>query len=457
MPRTIVVIGGGIAGLTAAHTLQKESDLDIILLEARRLGGKIRTTREGPFLVEHGPDSIFTAKPAALELLAELSLEHEIIEPKGREFSILSKRRLHPVPRPLVSLLSVDNSTLEKVGFLSRTAKLRALREPDVPKGPGRDETIASFFRRRFGNRFSMALAEPMLAGIHAGDPERLSMAALYPSYLGLEQKYGRLAMPEAPELQGSYFSGRRPGFISLRSGLETLPTALAQALDRVDLRAGVRVELIEWQAGRLRIDCGQEHILADAAILALPAYASSTLMREIAPSPSEKLKRIRYVSTAVATLAYDRTALEQELRGNGFLVPTDEPCAITGCTWSSNKWEGRAPEDRVLMRAFMGRDGSFEVMTLSDDALLERAEKELAPVLGGRQAPGFRMLHRWPHAMPQCELGHNELMEEIESELSPLPIRLAGSGYRGSGIPDCIRQGREAAQAILALQRVMI
>jgi len=449
MSETIVIIGGGISGLSAAYTLQQETRSRIVLLEADRLGGKIQTTTEGDLLIEHGPDSVFTAKPAAMELIRELDLESEIIEPQQSEFAVFVGGRLHPVPRAMVSLMSIGSGALERVGFLSAASKRRVLREREVAPGHSADESIASFFRRRFGSRFSKSLPEPMLAGIHAGDPQKLSMAALYPAYLGLEQRAGSLSAPTAPAEPGKY-GGKRPGFISLRSGIQTLSDRLVERLERTEVRLGTQVHGLRRSGGRFQVLTNEGLLEADGLILAVPPYVAAELLRELSPEAAAVIRQVRHVSTAVATFAFPAQAFPDGLRGNGFLVATGEPCAIGGCTWTSNKWAGRAPDGRVLMRAFLGRDGGGpDVENTSDHELLALAERELNRILHPVLSPTFRHLHVWKNAMPQAEVGHLELMDRVQALVQELPLRLAGAGYRGSGIPDCIRQGREAARAI--------
>jgi oxygen-dependent protoporphyrinogen oxidase len=442
----IVIVGGGIAGLTAAYTLGKSGRHEVTLLEATNsLGGKIGTDRAGELLIERGPDSIFTVKPAALQLICELGLEDELIEPQGGEFSILVDGKLHQVPRALATMMRTASGVLEKVGFLSAAAKERVLGERDVPKGSGRDESIASFFRRRFGKRFSTLVAEPLLAGIHAGDPEKLSMMALYPAYLGLEQRQGSLTGSS----QTTPVASGKPAFQTLRNGMGTLVDSLDSSLENVHVRLDANVDAVRRNGAGLVVEA-QEPIEADHVILAVPAWAAARMLSASAPESAAALRRIRFVSTAVVTLAYPRTAFPENLPGNGFLVPYHEPCDITGCTWTSQKWQGRSPEDVALLRVFMGQDGGFNVEEHSDEDLVARAKTSLSRLMRTTLPPTFERLDRWTKAMPQYDVGHLDLLAEAERGLKGMPITFAGSSYRGNGIPDCVRQGREAAEALL-------
>lgn len=444
-----MIIGAGISGLAAAYDLQKEGKIRVVLIESSALlGGKIQTSRDGVLLIEQGPDSIFTAKPWAVDLMTELGMESEFMEPLSSEFSILSKGKLHHVPRALASLMPAASGALEKVGFLSSSAKRRALQEGEVGKGDGKEESIASFFRRRFGRKFSEMVAEPLLAGTHAGDPERLSMAALYPSYVGMERDHGSIAQAAATRA-ASHHGPRKPGFLTLRGGMGAFPRRLAESLDRVEVMTSTRVEALRRSGDGLVVETSAGEIRANKVLLCVPAYAAARLLEDLAPEAAERLAGIRFVSTAIVSLAYPRDAFKPELTGNGFLVPTSEPCPITGCTWSSNKWAGRAPDGTLLIRAFMGRDGGPDVDAYSDDELAKLARETLAKLLKPSKTETFCRVDRWPKAMAQYELGHMDRVAAIEAALGDLPILLVGSSYRGNSIPDCVRQGRAAAEKV--------
>lgn len=450
--KRVVIVGGGIAGLSAAYYLRKSPDMQVTLLErSERFGGKIGTERVGELLIEQGPDSVFTAKPAAVELAIELGMESELIEPQQHDFSILVNGHLFHVPRALASLMPGAASALEKAEFFGASTRRRILREKEAPKGDGGDESIASFFRRRFGRKFSSMLAEPLLAGIHGGDPELLSMKALYPTYLGLEQKKGSLTGPSETAHPAPNATGRKSGFLSLRDGMESLVDRVRENLAGVAFHSGAEVQAIERSGEGLKVFVeGLAPIECEVVVLAAPAPAASCMVRNLASAASASLLKIRHSSTAVATFAYPKSAFHKELHGNGFLVPYTEKCDITGCTWTSNKWAGRAPDDMVLLRCFMGRDGGLNVDDFTDDQLIERAEAEIVRILKPHQPAEYSAVKRWSRAMPQKVVGHTELLEEIEASLEGLPIHLIGASFRSSGIPDCVRDGREIAARLI-------
>jgi len=451
----IVIIGGGVAGLSAAYDLHQDGRHQVTLIECSdRLGGKVVTHYKDGLTIEGGPDSVFTTKPWAVDLMIELGLEEELDEPIGSGFSLLVGGKLHAVPRALASLMPSASTALESIGFLGASARKRILSESNVAKGTGADETIASFFRRRFGNRFSKTLAEPLLAGIHAGSADVLSMKALYPSYIGLEQKHGSLsAVTHSPAQSipnAAPTTHRKPGFITLRGGLQRLIDVLAEKLSGIDLRMNTVVQSIEKTAeGKYRIH-GVDTIEADAIIFSIPAFAVAPLIKDFAPDAVEPLMGIRHASTAVATFAYPTSAFKSELHGNGFLVPADEPANITGCTFSSLKWRDRAPAEIVLIRTFMGQDGGMNVDEFDDEKLLEMAQGTFGKLLKIQEKPLYTTVDRWTRAMPQYDLQHCDRMDRIEQAITDLPILMAGCSFRGTGIPDCIRQGRQAARKLL-------
>lgn len=445
----IAIIGAGISGLAAAYDLQSVKGFEVALFErSPMVGGKIQTAREGEFLIEQGPDSIFSAKPWAVELMRELGMEDELVEPLSSEFSILTKGRLHTVPRALASLIPSASGALEKAGFLSAAAKRRALKESEIGPGGGEDETIASFFRRRFGRTFSELVAEPLLAGTHAGDPEKLSMAALYPSYLGMEREHGSVSQA-AVKRSAAKAPASKAGFLTLRGGMATFPRRLADALTDVRLMPSTEVVGVSKGDHGLALDTSAGPFSVDHLILAVPANRAAKLLQGLSPEAAARLGRIRFVSTAIVTLAYRRDAFPRPLHGNGFLVPFQEPSMVTGCTWSSNKWADRAPAETLLLRAFMGRDGGLCVDDVADEKLIGQASDTLAGLLNPNQAPIFTRVDRWPNAMAQYELGHLARLAELDSALAGLPVSLIGSSYRGNSIPDCVRQGRDVARKL--------
>jgi oxygen-dependent protoporphyrinogen oxidase len=448
----VVIVGGGITGLTAAYYLERDTDADIVLLEgSEQIGGKIQTHRMGDFLVEGGADCVFTRKPWALDLICDLGIEHELIEPQQKEFSMLIGGRLHRVPGGLVTLTYSEPDAVEEADFLSGEAKRRVLNEEEAPKGEGEDESIASFFRRRYGQEFSNLVAEPLLAGTHGGDPERLSVRALYSGYFDLERKYGSLAggMRVRKEAKGEVPHARRPTFISLTNGMRSLIDHLAASLRRTRIVTSAPVTGLASREGGFVVTAGRNYS-ADQVLLAVPAQIAAPLVRPLSAVAADELAEIQHASSAIVTLAFPRADLPSDLRGTGFLVPYTEKCAITGCTWSSSKWAGRAPDDMALLRVFLGRSLADEVKSAPDSDLVATARGALREILSIGTEPALATVQRWPDALPQYEVGHLDRIARIEAELDAFPgLHLAGTSYRGVGIPDCVRQGRDIARRI--------
>lgn len=466
----IVVVGGGITGLAAAYYLQRlqqqaGTPVRLTLIEAQsQLGGKVGTERHDGFLIDTGPDSFLTLKPWALQLCRELGMEGQVVSPSARRFFMLIGGRLHAVPHELVSLVPSRPQALWRASFLSWWGKLRASMEGLVPPARGlEDEPLGAFMRRRFGREFALKFAEPLMAGIHAGHPDRLSMAAVYPLYWEMERQHGSITRGilhlRRQRQKGSASRDASP-FVALRDGMGSLVERLQQSLREVQvLRSTAVVGVTPLPGGGVHLSLATgEPLRADAVILTVPAYTAAEWLQPWNAKAARLLQEIPYASTAVVSLAYRRQGVQHPLDGSGFLVPRTEPLPITGCTWSSSKWEGRAPADHVLLRVFIGYAGADQIVEQQWDDLLARvAHDALCPLLGIREEPVLARVHRWLKAMPQYEVGHTARLKQLEEALSPFPmVLLAGAAYRGVGIPDCVKQGREAAEKAwqYALQR---
>jgi oxygen-dependent protoporphyrinogen oxidase len=474
----IVIIGGGITGLTAAYTLDQEGDCEVILLEAGpRLGGKIATQRipwhDSTLVVEEGADALFSRKPWALDLAEELGLAHELVEPQAKEFSMLIDGKLHRVPAGLVTLTYSDTDAIDRADFLSNEAKASVAREAHVPKGEGDDESIASFFRRRFGEEFSRVIAEPLLAGTHGGSPETLSMKALYPAYFDLEREHGSLAAGTANHKPTPPPTGIRGNtFLSFRNGMGTLVETLSTRLGKTQTHLNTPVAKIsgpptlflegESEKGRganqtsakqlltVTTDDGREWVANDV-ILAVPSHQAAKLVAESAPKAANLMANIKHASGAIVTLAYPADAIPGGISGTGFLVPYHEDFPLTGGTWSSVKWPNRAPSDTILVRLFLGRSEGLNLETETEETIVKIAQNAFERLCTAKQSPIFRTMQRWIQSLPQYEVGHLECLVGIDAALTPLRgLHLAGTSYRGVGIPDCVRQGREVARSVL-------
>jgi oxygen-dependent protoporphyrinogen oxidase len=462
----VVIVGGGIAGLSTAYALQKQAEaaglpLRLTLVEAdNRLGGKIITRRRDGFVIEGGPDSFITQKPEAVALCRELGLGDQLIgtSEAARRVLIVQRRRLLEMPEGVRLVVPTRLWPFAVSPLISWPGKLRMAMDLFIPpRTDDGDESLADFLRRRLGQEALEKLGEPMMAGIHVADAERLSLLATFPRFRDIEKKHGSLIMGmlAARRQAPSTRNGKRPSiFVTLRDGLDGLIEALTRAF-RGEVMLGTRlVELRHRPAGdpRFTLHCDDGRVLhADAVILASPARDSARLL---APWPelAGELAQIRYLSTATLSLAFERAAFEHPLDGSGFVIPRRERRTMLACTWTSTKFAGRAPTDGVLLRAFIGGpDG--EAAALADEAdLVAAVREELAELMGVRAVPLFHELFRWPHANPQYDVGHLRRVDQIEQMAAAiLPgLFLTGSAYRGVGIPDCVAQGQQAAEKAL-------
>ena len=482
---SVVIVGGGITGLAAAYRLAQApagAALKITVIEsAPRLGGKIKTYRERGFVVEQGPDSIFTRKPWALELIRELGLEGHLVaqSPEAKTSYIVRGGRLFPAPQGWTQLTPASVRSVAKSRLISLRGKMRMAADLFIPAGtrrPDEDESTAAFFARRLGREAVDYLVDPLMGGIHAGDVWKLSLLASHPHFRSLEQKHGgliraALAQKNAGYAKNAAGSGRTDRktpspageslFVSFENGLEMLVETLETALEGVDVLKGRRVRAIERPDDAARIPGDEaryrvclndgETIPASAVILTTPAYVTADLLQGIAPRTSALLRRIEYASVITATLVFRRSDAGHDLRGSGFVVPSREVRSITACTWYSSKWAHSTPPGYVALRAHLGRFHLPPPMDATDEEIVAAVRSDLRRLTGLDARPVMEWVDRWPLAMPQYQVGHARLVDAIEASLSTAPlILLAGAAYRGSGIPDCVRQGTRAAETLL-------
>lgn len=460
----VIVVGGGITGLTTAYELSKRGLSVAVLEAAARTGGLIRTDRVDGFTIEAGPDSVLVSKPAALELAHELGLGDEVQYVRTPGAFVLRGRRLYRLPSP--SLLGLPLTWRALAGYrqLPWHARVRLALEPRVPPrtADADDESVGAFFRRRFGPDTVDVIAQPLLGGIHAGDIEQLSMRSLFPRLLELERGHGSVlgaaarATAAAGRRDTSSSSGGARGqaptmFATLRAGLSTLVAALARAVPNGTIRYGTRVDAVR----RTSVGWSVAGIEGRAVVVAAPAHAAAALVRPIDERAAQLCAQVPYVSTASVALAWPRAAVRDSLSGTGFVVARrHSPVRITACTWVSSKWEHRAPPGSVLLRAFLGGSHDPEVVSLSDGDLVAIARRDLSTVHGITAAPSLACVYRWPHAGAQHTVGHLDRVTEIERRLEGHGIFTAGSGFRSVGIPDCIADARRVAAAAQAYLR---
>jgi len=454
MAKRVVIVGGGISGLAAAHRLVElgVERTQITLLEASgRLGGTLQTEHRDGFLLERGPDSFISEKPEAVALAKRLGLESRLIQTNEqfRRSFIVRNGRLRPVPEGFQLLAPSRMWPFITTDVFSVAGKLRMAAELLLPRRNGNsDESLASFVRRRLGQEALERMAQPMVGGIYTADPETLSLRATLPRFLDMERDHRSLilAMMRQGRAQKSGTSGARYSlFLSFDRGMEVLIDALGGVVPNVRLKTRIEALRFNSRTWRMSTDSG-ETLEADAVCLAVPAYTAARLLEDVSPELASQLNTIKYASTATINLAYPRTFVKHPLNGFGFVVPFIEKRSLLACTFSNVKFAGRAPDDHVLLRAFAG--GALQPEMFDDPGT--RIEKDLSELLGIKGKPLFTQMAKWERSMPQYEVGHLERVERIESEVKQLRgLALAGNAYRGAGIPDCIRSGETAAETL--------
>jgi protoporphyrinogen/coproporphyrinogen III oxidase len=444
----VVIVGGGISGLSAARELCR-TGLRVRLLERdAHCGGVIQTRRVGDCVLDVGPDTLLASKPAAVTLCQELGLAEQLVEPRTpRTVYLLRSGTLRPLPETSMMGLPADWTSLVSTRALTWRAKLRMAGEVLIPRAaPAADESIASFVRRRFGREAVTWLAEPLLAGIHRGDASRLSMRALFPSLLDAEQRHGSVirALSRKPA------TGRRAGSMTLRGGLGQLVERLEHALPSDVVITGADVRGVRGTGPyAVALDNGRI-ITAEAVLFATPAHVTARLIASVDLELARLCESIEYVPSVTVALAYAKSAVRHPLRGWGFVAPAAEGRRVTAVSWISSKWPHRAPPDQVLIRASMGSNGNHAPIDQPDDTLVAWADHDLRDLLGMTEAPIATHVCRWPRAMPQFHVGHSELIAGIERRLSSVPgLFISAAGFRGVGIPDCISDAQATARAL--------
>ncbi|HEY3305344.1 MAG TPA: protoporphyrinogen oxidase [Candidatus Binatia bacterium] len=467
MTPRIIVVGGGISGLAAAHrlaelTAENHLGLEIALLEAgERLGGCIMTERVGDFLAEAGPDSFISEKPWALDLCERIGLGPRLTSTNAarQSVSVVHTGRLEPLPEGFLLMAPTRIRPFITTRLFSWRGKLRMASELFRPRGAAHeDESLAAFVRRRFGREALERVVQPLIGGIYAADPEKLSLAATMPRFLEMERacrsvtwamwrEQRRRTLTRQPE------SGARWSlFLSLLGGMRELVDTLAGRLPDRSVQLGAHVIGLTWSSAKKNwvAATNRGQLEADGVILATPAYAAAAMLSSVAPELSQELREIPYGSTATVNLAYRENEIPPAL-GFGLIAPAVESRKILACTFSSVKYPGRAPDGFVLLRAFVG--GALQPFLFEqDDAAMEAGvRQELAELLGITAEPLFRRIHRHPRSMPQYPVGHLARVERIEEQVKKLPgLALAGNAYRGVGIADCVHSGERAAENLL-------
>ncbi len=464
--RRVIVIGGGITGLAATYRLRqlaaaREKLLEVTLLErSEHLGGALESIRRHGFIFETGADSFLAEKPEARELATRLGLESELIPTRAefRRTMVVRAGRLVEVPEGFSLMAPARLGPILLSELFSPLGKLRIALEPFIPaRRDGGEESLASFVTRRLGREVLDRVAQPLAGGIYTADPKRLSITATMPRFVEMERRYGSVcrglrAVERARGATAKGDSGARWSlFLSLRSGLGTLPETLAAKLGGT-IRSASEVRSIQREGDfwRVHFEGGASEV-ADAVVCAAPAFAAASMLGATNERLAKLLDEISYASAAVVNLAFRERDFPSRLQSFGFVVPIVERRQIIAGSLSSLKFENRAPAGFVAARAFVGGVLQNEMMNLSDDDMIAAVREEFRALVGITAAPQFAIVRRWPDSMPQYVVGHLARVTEIERLAAEIPaFALAGAAYRGVGIPDCIRGGQAAAEKII-------
>jgi oxygen-dependent protoporphyrinogen oxidase len=441
-----LIIGGGISGLSAAYYLSKAGIHPKLLERKPRIGGVIQTSVQQGCVLEEGPDGFLGAKPWAMNLIRELGLADQVIgsNDHSRITYIVKNGRLIRMPEGLMMMVPTKIMPIVGTPLLSWGTKIRmGLELLRRPKGAQPDRSVYDFLLDHYGQESIDYLAEPLLAGVYGGDPREMSAASVLARFVDLETKYGSLTRGALAQ--------RSPKAAGASPFLQTLKGGLAQLIEALRPTANVlhaAAETLEQTGAGFRVRVDGDWLEADHVVLATPAHDGAQLLADSEPELARLLAGIPYTSSITLALGYRKATFDHPLNGHGFLVPKKERRYIFGCTWVGNKFDYRVPDDMVVLRCFLGADA----MPLSDQALVEAARSELRSIMGLEADPIFHNIARWPNSMAQYTVGHERRVARIEEMVRATPgLYLAGNGYHGIGIPDCVRMGQEAATVIIS------
>ncbi len=460
--RKVVVVGGGITGLTAAFYMQKEASakelpLDIVLVESSlRLGGKIQTLRKDGFIIERGPESFFDRENYVYHLAKDLGIEQELMTSNAGPTYVAVGSQLYPIPSNLLSGATPHISSFITSGLFSLSGKIRAAGDFFISRSAqDDDQPLGAFFRRRFGAEIVENLVEPLLAGTFAGDIEQLSMRSTFPQLYELEQKYRSLLVGMKKSgtnfLSSNLIAKDKGIFQTFNNGLETLIEKLEESLIPGTVIKGVKVEeIVHGKDSTVQIVLNNfSQITADAVIIATPFNVVAKMFNKY--QLLTELSTMKAATIATVTMAFKKDQLG-DLDALSFYVSRNSDFSITSCTWINRKWPGTTPDDYVLLRSYIGRVGDEAIVALSDTEIEKTVLQDLTKTIGIDGVPVMTVVTRWKNAMPQYTVGHEAKVERVKHELQEhFPtVKLSGSSFEGISIPECVEQGKKVANELL-------
>ena len=449
--KRVAIVGGGVSGLSAAYYLGRKGVASRLYEKRSRLGGTILTERLDGCLVEAGPDSWLAEKTWMLDLARDIGVDSQVIgsnDSRRRTF-VVRGGRLAPLPESMRLLAPAKPWQVATTPLLGLPAKTRFAAEWFRRPAEHRDRSVADFVRDHFGDEAVEYIAQPMLAGVYGSPPERLSADQVIPRFVGYERTHGSI-------LRGVFANRRRnppnPLFLTLRGGMGSLVAALERAVSGTCEIVHDEVQSLERSANAWHLRCADRSAVSDTVVLATPAHEAGRLLGTTDADLARRLDAIDYTSSVVAGLVYPASGFGHPLDGFGLLVPRKEEGRLAACTWVNTKFAGRAPADKVLLRAFLAGDAAERALQASQDSIVAEADSELRKWMGFRPALAAGGAYRWERLMPQYSVGHAGRVRELEDRVRHLPgLHLAGNGYSGLGIPDCVRRSQRIAAAIAA------
>ncbi|WP_409274280.1 protoporphyrinogen oxidase [Neobacillus sp. SCS-31] len=462
--KRIVIIGGGMAGLSSAYYLQKAArernlPIEVVLVEAsHRLGGKMQTVFKDGFIIERGPDSFLARKKSLSRLAAEVGVADELVSNSTGKSYVLVNEKLHPMPGGSIMGIPTEVGPFITTGLFSIPGKIRAATDFILPKSPaGKDQSLGHFFRRRLGNEVVENLIEPLLSGIYAGNIDKMSLMSTFPQFYQVEQKYRSLILgmkrstPAPARQTATPVKSKGGGFLTFRSGLQSFVDAIESKLEPNSVLKGFKVRNIVKEEGYYEINLvNGEPLIADCVISAVPHHVAQSIFSDY--PFFDPLKDMPSTSVATVAMAFPETAIKKDIEGTGFVVSRNADYTITACTWTHKKWAHAAPPGKALLRCYVGRAGDDTVVDLSDDKIVRIVLEDLNKTMEITEQPEFVVISRWKDSMPQYTVGHKQMLETLRGHLSKeLPgVYLAGASYEGVGLPDCIDQGEAAVRNVL-------
>lgn len=455
----VVIVGGGIAGLSAAWTLsQAASAPRITVLEGSpRLGGNIQTTDFAGLRVDNAADAFLSTVPAAKTLCDQLGLTETLVSPDSSSAWIWTRGKLKPFP--LGTVLGVPSSIFSLARVISVRGMARTLLDLVLPKNVGRsgkDPSIGRFIRSRLGNEVADRLIDPLIGGINAGSVDELSMRSAAPQVQALADAHRSVILATQRKVpRNEKNAPKKSVFLAPNGGMQALVDTLVTRLraNGVELRTMQEVSALDRNAHAWSVVANNETVDADAVILATPAYQAALLVRTLDGRTATLLSSIRYSSVALVRMAYKKADIGHNLDGSGFVVPAKDKTLMTACSWASSKWKRLEKADEVLFRVSAGRLHDTRAESLGDDVLINSLHAELRRALRITGEPTSADVTRWRNAFPQYEPGHADRVDLARSFLSTFgPLEIAGAAYDGIGIPACIQSGTDAAMRVQTL-----